>query len=956
MKKLFFFRSSTSSKENNNPVPPLPSNNDKVYWEKPPESQISAASGLKRSLSFSSPTIYSDLGEKNSNGLSDHSRSPSTGGNVQPHMVENRIRCRSLTPERQPKPKRSDQCAIQMRHAVEKPPNSSRGYFDSSGNSPYSSPVPLKCRAARLPQLPNEFLDLYIDGEQQDTNFRPESYSQRNSSGVGKEDGLVMETRKMSFAKRPPRVQSSAPASPTKERLRSYSFRESRDHHVCVSARDWARDDVRFPSQQKLSKNVVERLPHVSARTSSESHDFDSETMTTIEDIYEDCSEPQPNFNAKNLSQKRYLFENMCHASDAPYEATNGCCTKEIQGFVNQSNILEDGFGFKHEENVDSELRRKEKEAEERVLLLEEEFEQLKLQDCVFNIPTLLQIIERFTQDRRSLALEVSSQIRSRINERATASEALKRAKLDLDVRTRRLEREKTTLQSSLEKELDRRSSDWSFKLEKYQSEEQRLRDRVRELAEQNVSLQRDVSSLNSREASDRNRLMQLEVQLKEVTERLEEARAENHNIQQELLELQEHSKGVEGDRDSIRRSYKESENETKELQKVVARLQQICGEQEKTVNGLRQVLSDEIGKQQSMEKGDNMVKLQLEQVRLTGVEQMLRKEVDSYRIEVESLRHENISLLERIRVAQNGGAFSSIKLDHELGARIDCLQNQCLSLLNENDELCGKLLEFIKGKTCHIPDIYGSEEVQEAGRGFDGYLILEYDMKFQSLKRGAENLRRSLQTIYMVLKEKSELDASVSLTRSMDCATPEYPKRHASEGDAELELKAEILLTRVLREKLCHKELELEQLQAELATSLRGHDILRCENQRSQDAVSSLTHKMKDLELQMLKKDENISQAQSDLQECMKELTITRGILPKVTQERDLMWEEVKQYSEKNMLLNRQVISLRKRIEALEEDILLKEGQITILKDSIDSKPFDILCSPGSLKEFRLE
>ncbi|XXG52516.1 hypothetical protein AAC387_Pa03g0828 [Persea americana] len=82
-----------------------------------------------------------------------------------------------------------------------------------------------------------------------------------------------------------------------------------------------------------------------------------------------------------------------------------------------------------------------------------------------------------------------------------------------------------------------------------------------------------------------------------------------------------------------------------------------------------------------------------------------------------------------------------------------------------------------------------------------------------------------------------------------------------------------------------------------------------------------------------------------------MKELTITRGILPKVTQERDLMWEEVKQYSEKNMLLNREVISLRKIIEAL-----LKEGQITISKDCLDSKPFDILCRPGSLKEFRLE
>lgn len=641
--------------------------------------------------------------------------------------------------------------------------------------------MPLKCRAARLPQVPNEFLDLYIDGEQQDKNHGHESDSQRNSSGVGNEDGFLVENRKMAFSKRPPRVQSSAPASPTKELPRSYSFRESRDHHFRISTGDWARDDVRLPSLQKFPKNV-ERLPHVFPQTSTESHDFDSETTTTIEDIYEDCSDPQPNFNANNLSQKMYLFENMCHVSDDPYEATNGCCTKEIPGFLKQSSFLEDGFvSFKHEENIDAELRRKGKEADERVLMLEQEFEQLKLRDRCFSIPTLLQTIEKITQDRRSLALEVSSQIRSRIAERAMASEGLKRAKLDLDVRTRRLEREKTALQSSLEKELDRRSSDWSFKLEKYQSEEQRLRDRVRELAEQNVSLQREVSSLNNREAGTANRLTQLEVQLKEVTERFEGAREENHNIQQELLGLREHSKGVEDDRDSIRRSYRERENENKELQKVVSRLQRICGEQEKSINGLRQVLSDEIGKQ-SLERGDDMVRLQLEQTRLTGVELMLRKEVDSYRIEVESLRHENINLLERLRVTQNGGAFSSIKLDQELGARIDCLQNQCLSLLKENDQLCGKLLEFIKGRTCHTPDSSGLEDLQEAGRGFDGYLILEYDMKFQSLKRGAENLRRSLKTLFVVLQEKSELDSSESLTQSVDIGTPGHPKGHASE------------------------------------------------------------------------------------------------------------------------------------------------------------------------------
>lgn len=104
-----------------------------------------------------------------------------------------------------------------------------------------------------------------------------------------------------------------------------------------------------------------------------------------------------------------------------------------------------------------------------------------------------------------------------------------------------------------------------------------------------------------------------------------------------------------------------------------------------------------------------------------------------------------------------------------------------------------------------------------------------------------------------------------------------------------------------------------------------------------------------------MLKKDDNISRLQSNLQDSAKELTIIKGILPKVSEERDLMWEEVKQYNEKNMLLNSEVNELKKKIEALEEEVLLKEGQITILKDTLGNRPFDLLASPDSTQEFLL-
>lgn len=104
-----------------------------------------------------------------------------------------------------------------------------------------------------------------------------------------------------------------------------------------------------------------------------------------------------------------------------------------------------------------------------------------------------------------------------------------------------------------------------------------------------------------------------------------------------------------------------------------------------------------------------------------------------------------------------------------------------------------------------------------------------------------------------------------------------------------------------------------------------------------------------------MINKDENINRLQHDLQECRKELTIVKGILPKVSEERDLMWDKVKQYSENNMLLNSEVDVLKKKVESLDEEVLLKEGQITILKDSL-GKPFDLLASPDLAREFLLE
>ncbi|PHT69326.1 hypothetical protein T459_28813 [Capsicum annuum] len=97
-----------------------------------------------------------------------------------------------------------------------------------------------------------------------------------------------------------------------------------------------------------------------------------------------------------------------------------------------------------------------------------------------------------------------------------------------------------------------------------------------------------------------------------------------------------------------------------------------------------------------------------------------------------------------------------------------------------------------------------------------------------------------------------------------------------------------------------------LTKEKADLAATVRGNDILKCEVKNALDALSYPTPKLKYLKLQ--------------------EVGVVKAILPKVFQERDFMWKEVKSYSEMNMLLNYEINMLKKKVDTLDEDFLMKE------------------------------
>ncbi|XP_058774659.1 COP1-interactive protein 1-like [Vicia villosa] len=906
MKKLFFFRSSASSGGSNNSAPPK-SKNEQLSWEVFSDSGVSNQThgktedkksrkqvadnqsssdgpNLRRSRSMSSASFQ----------FKDPAKSPSRSIAGDPyHQFEHSSRRQTQNSEKRDKPTQSTASALQNSQRCEQPASSSsRSHHDSSGNSTCSS------------NISSMVVDRFIDGEQQLEENRPRSSSQRKSSRPGN-----------NCTKLPPKVQHTTPNSPTngvRDKPRAHSFREDRVTRLRSSSQDWAENGHGHESPRTLAKSVIERLSQTCDISKRSSNNFSVDNPITIEDIYARSVNGRYESDFYEAPPKSYSFEEPYKMSNG-YHDMNGNCK---------------GLSYDEPEpDLDAELMRRSKEAEERVILLSKKLEHENFfPDYGYDATTLIQTIRNLVEEKISLALEVSTHLRSQIADRASAKEELKYVKSDLELRIQRLEKEKNEMQSALEKELDRRSSDWSFKLEKYQLEEQRLRERVRELAEQNVSLQREVSSVNERETESQSKMAHTDQQVKMLTGMAEKMKGEILGLQQNLFELQDRCNVAEENRDCLRRNFEEKEKECKELHKCVTRLQRTCSEQEKSIIGLRDGFSEDLHKNHSVESK----KMQMELMRLTGIELALRKELESHKFEEDSLRQENITLLNRLKGDGKECIAATYRLDKELCARICCLQNQGLEMLNTSTDLCSKLMEFFKAKGL-------------IGNGLDGQFIVESETKIHGLKSGIEGLTRNLQMMPSLLKEKSNL---LSFNLKSDCIEDNILAKlngQSSEDILRVELKAERLVTSLLKEKLFSKELQVEQMRAAIATEERGNDMLRSEVQNTYDNLSMVSHELKNLELQMLKKDESMNCLQSNFDESSGKLISTRAELHKVLQEREHLSEEVEQFREQNMLLKSQVDKLKLDILTLDEDLLVKEGQITILKDSL-SRPLDNL------------
>ncbi|XP_040971395.1 uncharacterized protein [Gossypium hirsutum] len=242
-----------------------------------------------------------------------------------------------------------------------------------------------------------------------------------------------------------PRVRYASPSYPTggaEEKNMSDSVESGFEHE----------------SPQMIKKNVIGRLSQTHAIPISSSKEFDCCIPITTEGLYDGCLNRCPDFSSLDFASETV-------------------------------------------EDTDKELQIRTKEAEARILFLSEALEKESfLRDSGFAVSSLIQTVRHLMEEKINVTLEVLELLRSRIADRACARQELRMVRAEFELQTKKIEKEKHVIKLGLEKELDRRLSDWSLKLEKYQSEEQRLRERARELVEHNVSLQREVSTFNEKE------------------------------------------------------------------------------------------------------------------------------------------------------------------------------------------------------------------------------------------------------------------------------------------------------------------------------------------------------------------------------------------------------------------------------------------------------------------------
>ncbi|KAH7281082.1 hypothetical protein KP509_36G029000 [Ceratopteris richardii] len=495
------------------------------------------------------------------------------------------------------------------------------------------------------------------------------------------------------------------------------------------------------------------------------------------------------------------------------------------------------------------------------------------------NLMFLKREVRKLRKDKKDLALEVAREIRARIFERNSAAEKEKHTNKNIEVMVSAIERDKDNLQEMLERELERRGNEWATKLEKMRTEESQMRERVKEMAEEKAELQKSLSAYKERETSWKIETMEYEHLLSTLQQRLEASE----------IQLERRAKTSVGDAERIevadqtpenlsqRVSYLEMENAG--MQKEIVRLRRACNDQEMTIEGLCQELDESVNGSYEC-RNESLLRLQRELLRLAGVEQTQRSEINAIYTEL-------IGLKQKKNITHTGSQTELEKINQELQDRVHTLETKAADLQEENKKLCLNLRAAIRCR-------------KDAER----------NLKLLQFKRTNKNMD----------PEELETD-KVCVGKETDERT--YP---CGNGALQENLKA-------LNSKLQSREAELKRLDEQIIEIVSSKDFLQMEVDDLHGKLLIANQHIRELEREVEKREVAMEVLRTDSERYKKELTSVQNELFHSRRQRDEMQKEAEDMSKEALRLTLELSESKKAAEKLEEEVMLKEGQISILR-----------------------
>ncbi|KAH9540018.1 hypothetical protein CY35_15G086600 [Sphagnum magellanicum] len=150
---------------------------------------------------------------------------------------------------------------------------------------------------------------------------------------------------------------------------------------------------------------------------------------------------------------------------------------------------------------------------------------------------------------------------------------------------------------------------------------------------------------------------------------------------------------------------------------------------------------------------------------------------------------------------------------------------------------------------------------------------------------------------------------------------------------DREKEMEERTSICEMLQEYVIAMQADLRQCHAQVTVLLQSHDDLKAEKDQLQCSHAEACFQISELKKQLKERVEATKLMVLDLDKSSKQVEKLQLELCRMTEERDEMQEEADSMGREALHIGLEVELLRRRLLQLEEDLLLKDGQIAILR-----------------------